>query len=133
MPRDAPAWHYAARRAATEACAIYQLDQDWASPLSDCVLGVIAVESKDGRSWRLHAKRLLQRTASHSTLLSRLPPEAQGIAQIDEGTSHLSQTRCRPRHAHRCHRSRRRAQPHRSRPGQSRSDLLLRARTEAWR
>ena len=85
IPRDAPAWHDAARRAAAEACATYQLHRSWTSPLSDCVLGIIAVESRYGRSRRFHAKRLLQGATRRSPLLSRLAPAAQGIAQIDKG------------------------------------------------
>ncbi len=85
MPRDASAWHDAARYAAVEACATYQLHGSLVSPLSDCVLGIIGVESRYGRSRRFHAKHLLQGATHRFTLLSRLAPTAQGIAQIDKG------------------------------------------------
>lgn len=85
LPWDASAWHNAARQAAAEACATYAVDRSWASPLSNCVLGIIAVESKYGRSRRFHAKRLLQSATRRSTLLSGLAPAALGVAQIDGG------------------------------------------------
>lgn len=85
MPSDDEPWHVVANQGAAAACKVYGVSDAWASRLRDCVLGIIAVESRYGRSPRYHAKRLLRHAVSRSPRLSMLAPRAQGLAQIDAG------------------------------------------------
>ena len=81
---SAGGWKTAALLATEAACRNYGVTDTWAPRLADCALGVIAVESKFGRSRRYRAKRLLRQVPFDPLGLSRVAPGAQGIAQIDE-------------------------------------------------
>lgn len=85
MMSDDEAWCIDAHRAAGEACELYEVSAVWVPWLADCVLGIIAVESRYGRSPRYIAKRILGRIISRSGHFSALAPRAKGIAQIDAG------------------------------------------------
>ena len=77
-------WRELSHDAAVRACRTYDVDQAWIPIVASCTLGIIAVESRFGRSPRYQAKRALRTLLSRSHCLKRLTPRAQGIAQIDQ-------------------------------------------------
>ena len=76
-------WYLTAMQAATRACNTYHIRPIWARPIADCSVGIIAVESKFGRSRRYLAKRTLEWLSLRSALVASFRPSARGIAQID--------------------------------------------------
>ena len=78
-------WHEQSASAARTACGIYSVSQAWVPAIAGCTFGIIAVESKFGRSPRYHLKCLLQRLLPQRTSLAHYAPNAQGPAQVYRG------------------------------------------------
>jgi len=77
-------WHAASADASMRACQSYGLSQAWVEAVTNCTLGIIAVESKFGRSPRYHLKSALRRLLSSSESLKRFTPRSKGVAQINQ-------------------------------------------------
>ena len=81
---DLSVWHKVSVDVAIRACHSYGVSQAWVQAVANCTLGIVAVESKFGRSPRYHLKCALRRLLSHSESLKRFAPRSQGVAQIDQ-------------------------------------------------
>ena len=81
---DLSVWHAVSVDAAIRACRSYGVSQAWVQAVANCTMGILAVESKFGRSPRYHLKCALRGLLSHSKSLRRFAPRSQGIAQIDQ-------------------------------------------------
>ena len=77
-------WREEAREAAILSCRAYGVSFVWVPILQDCVLGILAVESKFGRSPRYRAKSVLQHVLGNAQLTRRFAPRSLGIAQINQ-------------------------------------------------
>ena len=77
-------WREMAAQAAVRVCPIYGVSHAWASTIADCSLGIIAVESKFGKSPRYRARKTVLNLLCRSRHLPCFASRAQGIAQIDQ-------------------------------------------------
>ena len=83
--RPASTWREASASAARIACSIYSVSQAWVPAVAGCTFGIIAVESKFGRSPRYHLKCRLHRLLYRRPSLAHYAPNSQGPAQVDRG------------------------------------------------
>ena len=84
-PRAGSRWYELSSDAAVRACRTYGVNQIWVPTIVECTLGIVAVESRFGRSPRYRAKEALRCLLAPSKFLLHFAPQAQGIAQIDQG------------------------------------------------
>lgn len=75
----------AAKDSASIACEAYEVNLSWSGSIAKSTMGIIAVESKFGRSPRYLIKNAIQRILAGSDALARLAPQARGLAQMDHG------------------------------------------------
>ena len=81
---DSTLWHTASVDAGMRACHSYGIGQAWVEAIANCTLGIVAVESKFGRSSRYHLKSALRRLLSYSESLKQFTPRSEGVGHINQ-------------------------------------------------